>query len=94
MHTKIFLSHLRLDIDIPPLTANGHGHRKPVDLSEQLPSYALVGHFLITKKRTSTGIATSNFAVGHMSNEKCHPYGHSSVYSGPWLNHRLTKLFL
>ena len=40
-HTKILLSHLRLDIDIFPLTANGHGYRKPIDLLEQLPSYAL-----------------------------------------------------
>ena len=39
-HTKIFLSHLCLDIDIPPLTTEGHGHGKPIDLSEQLLSYA------------------------------------------------------
>ena len=38
----IFLSHLRLDINIPLLTATGHGYRKPIDLSEQLPSYALL----------------------------------------------------
>ena len=29
-------------MDIPPLTANRPGYRKPIDLSEQLPSYALV----------------------------------------------------
>ena len=26
---------------IPPLTANRYGYRKPIDSSEQLPSYAL-----------------------------------------------------
>ena len=41
IHTKIILIHLLLDIDIPPLTANGHGYRKPIDLLQQLPSYAL-----------------------------------------------------
>ena len=28
-----------MDINIPALTANGHGYRKPKDLLEQLPSY-------------------------------------------------------
>ena len=41
-HTKIFLSHLHLGINIPPLTANRHGYRIPIDLLEQLPTYALV----------------------------------------------------
>ena len=30
-----------MDIAIPPLTANGHGYFKPIDLLEQLPSYTL-----------------------------------------------------
>ena len=37
---KKFLVHLHVDIDIPTLTANEHGYRKPIDSSEQLPSYA------------------------------------------------------
>ena len=41
IHTKMLLIHLGLDIDIPPLTANGYGYRKPTDLSEQLPSYMI-----------------------------------------------------
>ena len=40
IHDIIFKSHLFLDIDIPPLTANRHGHQKTIGLSEQLPSYA------------------------------------------------------
>ena len=32
---------LRLEINLPPIKANGHGHRKTIDLSEQLTSYAL-----------------------------------------------------
>ena len=40
MRIEIFLIHLRLDIDIPPLTANRHGYRKPIDLLEQLSSFA------------------------------------------------------
>ena len=42
IHTNIFFINLPLDIDIPPLTANayGHGYRKQIDLSKQLPSYA------------------------------------------------------
>ena len=31
---------LRLDIDVPALTANEHVYWKPIDLSEQLPSHA------------------------------------------------------
>ena len=34
-----------MDIDKPPLTANEHGYRKPNNLSEQLPSYALYPDF-------------------------------------------------
>ena len=30
-----------MDIDIPLLTANRHGYWKPIDLLEQLPTYAL-----------------------------------------------------
>ena len=39
-HTRIILSHLLLDINIPPLTPKGHCYRKPIYLSEQLLSYA------------------------------------------------------
>ena len=41
IHTKIVLSHLRLDLDLPLLTAYRHGYQKLIDLLEQLPSYAL-----------------------------------------------------
>ena len=41
IHTKTFFTHLPLDIDIPSLTANGQGYRKPIDLSEQLLSLHL-----------------------------------------------------
>ena len=39
---QFFISYLSLDIDIPPLTANGYSYWKPTDFSEQLPSYALL----------------------------------------------------
>ena len=43
IHTKISLSHLGLGIEIPPLTADGHGYRKPTHLLEQIPMWTAQG---------------------------------------------------
>ena len=40
IHTKIFLTKLTFGYQHNPPTANRHGYRKPIDLLEQLPSYA------------------------------------------------------
>ena len=73
MHTKIILSHLRLDINIPLQTANEYDYGKllPIGLSEQLTSYAYRSYLyhliqnlvseLITLKRVFIGKVMMSF---------------------------------